>query len=272
MSRSAATLLTHAYGVDAAPSRDHPPRRAGPAARRPGHGQAGPRPRRPGRDPELRPARPGQGLRARDRRAAGGRRGASVGAATSSSAPPTRTCSGREGEAYRQALVAQVHRLGLADHVRFVDRFVGRVELTHWLEAADVFVTPYPNLDQIVSGTLSYAMGAGRAIVSTPYAYAAELLADGRGMLVPPGLAGRPGRGARSTSSATTTCARALGPPRLRAQPAAWSGPRSAPSTGACSSGSRQPADDAAPSAVAGGRQCLSRRRSIPSAGCTSTP
>ena len=91
------------------------------------------------------------------------------------------------GEAYRQTLVAQVKRLGMENHVRFVDRFVGRVELTHWLEAADVFVTPYPNLDQIVSGTLSYAMGAGRAIVSTPYAYATELLADGRGLLAPPG-------------------------------------------------------------------------------------
>jgi glycosyltransferase involved in cell wall biosynthesis len=92
-----------------------------------------------------------------------------------------------EGEAYRQRLVAQVQRLGMTDHVRFVDRFVGRVELTRWLEAADVFVTPYPKLDQIVSGTLSYAMGAGRAIVSTPYAYATELLANGRGILVPPG-------------------------------------------------------------------------------------
>jgi glycosyltransferase involved in cell wall biosynthesis len=94
-----------------------------------------------------------------------------------------------EGEAYRQRLVAQVHRLGMEGHVRFVDRFVGRVELTRWLEAADVFVTPYPKLDQIVSGTLSYAMGAGRAIVSTPYTYATELLANGRGMLVPPGSA-----------------------------------------------------------------------------------
>ena len=92
-----------------------------------------------------------------------------------------------EGEAYREALVARVADLGMGDHVQFVDRFVGRVELTRWLEAADVFVTPYPNLDQIVSGTLSYAMGAGRAIVSTPYVYAAELLAEGRGILVPPG-------------------------------------------------------------------------------------
>jgi glycosyltransferase involved in cell wall biosynthesis len=94
-----------------------------------------------------------------------------------------------EGEAYRQKLVDEIQQLGMERHVRFVDRFVSRVELTKWLEAADVFVTPYPNMDQIVSGTMSYAMGAGRAIVSTPYTYARELLADGRGVLVPPGSA-----------------------------------------------------------------------------------
>ena len=93
----------------------------------------------------------------------------------------------REGEAYRHGLVARAHRLGLGEHVTFVDRYVGTVELGTWLQAADVFVTPYPNLDQIVSGTLSYAMGAGKAIVSTPYTYARELLDDGRGVLVPPG-------------------------------------------------------------------------------------
>jgi glycosyltransferase involved in cell wall biosynthesis len=93
------------------------------------------------------------------------------------------------GESYRQSLVARVKALGIGEHVRFIDRFVGRVELTRWLEAADIFVTPYPDLDQTVSGTLSYAMSAGRAIVSSPTAYATELLADGRGALVAPALA-----------------------------------------------------------------------------------
>jgi glycosyltransferase involved in cell wall biosynthesis len=112
-----------------------------------------------------------------------------------------------EGEAYREGLVAKVATLGLEKHVRFVDRYVGRVELTKWLEAADVFVTPYPNLDQIVSGTLSYAMGAGRPVVSTPYAYAAEVLADGRGVLVP----------AASPAALGTALNQLLGDPELRA-------------------------------------------------------
>jgi glycosyltransferase involved in cell wall biosynthesis len=76
-----------------------------------------------------------------------------------------------------------------------------------WLQAADVFVTPYPNMGQIVSGTLSYAMGAGRAVVSTPYAYAAELLADGRGVLVQPG----------SADGLATSLNAVLGDPVLRA-------------------------------------------------------
>ena len=113
----------------------------------------------------------------------------------------------REGEAYRDSLVDQIRRLGMERHVRFIDRFVGRGELTKWLEAADVFVTPYPNMDQIVSGTMSYAMGAGRAIVSTPYIYANELLADGRGVLVAP----------RSTAALAEGLISVLGDAQLRA-------------------------------------------------------
>ena len=108
----------------------------------------------------------------------------------------------------------------MTDHVRFVDRFVGRTELGTWLEAADIFVTPYPNLDQIVSGTLSYAMGAGKAVVSTPYAYARERLAGGRGRLVTPGspeaLADALVRAAREPRGA-----RGDRPPRVRRTAAA---------------------------------------------------
>lgn len=93
----------------------------------------------------------------------------------------------REGEAYRHGLQALAASLGVADHVRFIGRFVDAAELGLWLTAADIFVTPYPNLEQVVSGTLSYAMGAGKAIVSTPYAYASERLARGRGRLVAAG-------------------------------------------------------------------------------------
>jgi glycosyltransferase involved in cell wall biosynthesis len=111
-----------------------------------------------------------------------------------------------EGEAYRERLAATAETLGVTDHVRFVDEFVGRAELGAWLSAADVFVTPYPNMDQIVSGTLSYAMGAGRAVVSTPYAYARECLADGRGRLVDPG----------STGALAEALSGLLGDPELR--------------------------------------------------------
>jgi glycosyltransferase involved in cell wall biosynthesis len=91
-----------------------------------------------------------------------------------------------EGEAYRERLAARAAALGVAEHVRFVDRFVNISELGRWLQAADLFITPYPNLEQIVSGTLTYAMAAGRTVVSTPYTYAVELLDEGRGVIVPP--------------------------------------------------------------------------------------
>jgi len=75
----------------------------------------------------------------------------------------------REGEAYRTRLMRLAEALGVSANVLFVNRYVTRTELGTWLKAADVFVTPYPNRDQIVSGTLAYAMSAGKAIVSTPY-------------------------------------------------------------------------------------------------------
>lgn len=92
----------------------------------------------------------------------------------------------RDGEAYRISLAKRAAELGVTSNVRFVPEFVGRVELARWLQASDVFITPKPDLGTIVSGTLAYAMAAGRAIVSTKYSYAVEQLAEGRGVLVPP--------------------------------------------------------------------------------------
>jgi glycosyltransferase involved in cell wall biosynthesis len=94
------------------------------------------------------------------------------------------------GETYRASLEAQVAARDLGQHVRFVDRFVGRVELGNWLEAADVITTPYPDLDRTVAATLCYAMAAGKPIVSTPYAYALEMVSTDIGRLVPAGSPG----------------------------------------------------------------------------------
>ena len=91
----------------------------------------------------------------------------------------------RHGEAYRTTLEREAERLGVREHVVFRDQFVSIEELCRYLQAADVFVSPYVNEAQVTSGALSYAMGAGTAVVSTPYWHAKELLAEGRGRLFP---------------------------------------------------------------------------------------
>jgi glycosyltransferase involved in cell wall biosynthesis len=89
------------------------------------------------------------------------------------------------GEAYRDSLVARARALGVRESIVFVDRFVSLEELTDYLAAADIYITPYLKAEQITSGTLAYAVGSGKAVISTPYLYAKELLAEGRGILVP---------------------------------------------------------------------------------------
>ena len=87
------------------------------------------------------------------------------------------------GEEYRNYLNRMVKKLDVSDHVYFYNQFVEQNELFEYLSAADIYITPYLNEAQITSGTLSYAIGAGAAVLSTPYWHAQELLADGRGRL-----------------------------------------------------------------------------------------
>lgn len=90
------------------------------------------------------------------------------------------------GEAYRRSLERLAERLSVAGHIEWIDRFVDCDELVRLLEDCDIYLTPYPNLQQSTSGTLSYAAALGRAIVSTPYIHARELLSDVGGELVEP--------------------------------------------------------------------------------------
>ncbi|TFH25709.1 glycosyltransferase [Candidatus Bathyarchaeota archaeon] len=88
-----------------------------------------------------------------------------------------------EGEKYRNELTRLVNELGLEKHVRFTNRFLTKRELSKYLQATDIYLTPYISPNQISSGTLIYALGAGKAVVSTPYYHAQEVLANDRGLL-----------------------------------------------------------------------------------------
>ncbi len=91
----------------------------------------------------------------------------------------------REGDRYRASLQALAKEVGVESKVIFHDRFVSPEEMAEFIGAADIYITPYRHEAQVVSGTLAYALGAGKAIISTPYWYAIELLDGGRGALVP---------------------------------------------------------------------------------------
>jgi glycosyltransferase involved in cell wall biosynthesis len=91
-----------------------------------------------------------------------------------------------EGEKYRQSLKRLIKRLGLENNVEFVNRYLSLPEIVNYLQATDIYITPFPGLDQITSGTLAYAIGAGKSCVSTPYLFAKEVLADDRGLLTDP--------------------------------------------------------------------------------------
>jgi glycosyltransferase involved in cell wall biosynthesis len=90
-----------------------------------------------------------------------------------------------EGEAYRERLMARARALGVEEHIVYLNRFVDQATLCDFISMCDVYVTPYLNEAQMTSGTLAYSFGLGKAVVSTPYWHARELLANGRGVLVP---------------------------------------------------------------------------------------
>lgn len=91
----------------------------------------------------------------------------------------------REGEAYRSFLREKVGNLDIQDNVKFINKYLSWDDLISWLKTIDIYVTPYLQPDQSASGTLSYALGAGKFCVSTPYLYAQEVLSHNRGILVP---------------------------------------------------------------------------------------
>jgi len=111
-----------------------------------------------------------------------------------------------EGEAYRKKLIRLVDELELGKHVRFYNRFLSKRELIRYLQATDIYITPYVDRNQISSGSLVYALGTGKAVISTPYLHAQEALADGRGLLCK----------FRNPTSVAETISRLLEDPELR--------------------------------------------------------
>ena len=99
-----------------------------------------------------------------------------------------------QGEAYRESLLQRVRDLGGEGHVVFLDQFVDQATLLEFISMCDVYVTPYLNEAQMTSGTLAYSFGLGKAVVSTPYWHAMELLDDGCGVIVPFGNAAAIGK------------------------------------------------------------------------------
>ncbi|MFA5384860.1 MAG: glycosyltransferase family 4 protein [Eubacteriales bacterium] len=96
----------------------------------------------------------------------------------------THPCVKQEmGESYRQSLMGLAESLGVRDNVRFIDKYLTKEEVMTYLQLSDIYLTPYLSKEQAVSGTLAYAVGCGRVVVSTPYRYAQEMLGKGRGML-----------------------------------------------------------------------------------------
>ncbi|HEV8229584.1 MAG TPA: glycosyltransferase family 4 protein [Candidatus Limnocylindria bacterium] len=114
----------------------------------------------------------------------------------------------KQGEAYRNSLLERVRALGLNEHVKFVNEYLTQRQVVDYLLATDVYVTPYLDPNQITSGTLAYALGAGKAIVSTPYLHAEEVLSEGRGVLVP----------FRDSAAIGSAATRILGDPALKRQ------------------------------------------------------
>ena len=122
----------------------------------------------------------------------------------------------REGESYRLGLERLAEDRGVKDNVIFFNQYVSLDDLKEFISATDIYLTPYLNEAQITSGTLAYVFGAGKAVVSTPYWHAQELLAEGRGELVPFRDSGAIERGVRASSTIPSGCA------RCRETPIGW--------------------------------------------------